>query len=589
MYILIKSKRKYDYFIIAFQFDEEIVDIVQKIPTSEYIPKMRYWEVRVSRETAPHILSLIQRVDCECSDDVMDRIRGIMRSKNDLLSLSRALDSYIELPEFPGDLEPYKFQKAGVEYMTTAKRCFNGDDMGTGKTIQTLVSMEVGNVYPHIVICPAVSLDKWRKEAAKWLPHRSTAILDNDNFSYGHDIMFVNYEAILKFLVREIRDPDGSTFKIRNHIKQIGLKGLTCDESHRLKNAKNKSTRAVKKLAQGLEYIWLLSGTIADNRPKEFIPQLQIMRRLNDFGGYTNFIRRYCNSEFEWNGNVNINGSSNLVELNKKLRQTCMIRRKKSEVLKDLPPKRRHNIYVEIDNREEYEIASSDIFRWQEENRQRKQTNLDLFGNIEEKIEHRRMSEDAIELQIINALRVITARGKLSSAKKWIRRFLKTGKKLVVFAHHKDIQYGIINEFPGSAKIVGGMSKAERKRNERIFRESSHCNLIVCSIKSANVTLDLFESHNTLTIEQAWTASAHDQAEDRVWRMGQKHTCNNYYLLGRNTIDEDMYDLIGSKRAMAEASLDGDRSVEEESIYNELVERLKKKGDIKIPQLNESQ
>lgn len=582
--IFTEEKRKYTYFVLSFGYDEDIIQDVRKIPTADFSPTQKFWYIRVSRETAHPVFELIKKHDFECSDKILDMIREIVKSKEELLTLSRAENSSIKLPEFPGNLKPYPFQKAGAKYMLSSRRCFNGDDMGLGKTIQTLVAMEAGNVYPHIIICPSVAKKKWRKEAKKWLPHRSSAILNDLNFSYHYDIMILNYEVVLKYLVREVRRFDkNNLYKVREQIKQIGLKGITCDESHYLKNGKSKRTKAVRALSKGVDYRWLLSGTIIDNRPKEFISQLQILGRLNDLGGYKNFIRQYCDAEFEWHGNMNIDGASNLDLLNKRLRETCMIRRRKIDVLDELPPKSRYNILVDIDSREEYRVAENNIFEWSENNRISKSNNLDLFGNGTERAEKRNMTEEAIELQIINALKLITARGKLESAKKWIRKFLKTGKKLVVFAHHKEIQHGLIKAFPNCARILGGMSPEDRQRNEILFKESDSCNIIICSLKSANVAIDLLSAHNTLTVELGWTPSVHDQAEDRCWRIGQYNECNNYYLLGRDTIDEDIYDLLQSKRKVVESSLDGNKEAEEATIFNELVERLKNKGKLNIP------
>lgn len=583
-YILTKKKQKYWSFIINFEYDKEIVKRVKKIPTARFYSKSKEWHARVSPETAPHIYKLITDYGFEATDHVYDRVKGAVVKRKEMYKLSTAQNSDIELPEFPGSLKPYNFQKPGVEYMLKTKRCFNGDDMGTGKTIQTMIAMEMADAYPHIVICPAVAKKKWRKEIHKWLPHRSCAILDDLNFSYQHDIMILNYEAVLKYLIREIPDPDGSTYLVREAIKMADIKGLTCDECHYLKNPSSKRTQAVKKLSKQAEYIWMLSGTIIENRPKELISQLQIMRRLNDFGGYSHFIKRYCDAEMEWHGHMNKDGSSNLGELNTKLRQTCMIRRMKSDVLKELPPKTEHNIKINIDNRDEYDLAENDIFMWMEKERRRKRGNeLELEGDIDKEVEKTKFMEKAIELQVINALKLITARGKLEGAIKWIKKFTKSGEKLIVFANHIEIQQGILKEFPMSARILGGMSPAERQKNENLFQNDDRCKIVVCSLKAANMAIDLFAAANVLTVELGWTPSVHDQAGDRAWRIGQTRHVRHYFLLGKGTIDEDIYDLLVTKKKVVEASLDGTDDDANLNILDDLIERLKEKGKLKIP------
>lgn len=583
--IYTQSKRKYDYYIIRFDYDKDIVDSVKKIPGAQYSPSYKEWRVRVSVQSSKEIYKLIQEHEFNAHDKVLDRIKSSVEKSRKLLDLSTAESSDIDLPDLPFDL--YPFQKAGAKYMIESKRCFNGDDMGLGKTIQAITAMEATNSYPHIIICPAGVKKKWRREVSKWLPHRTSAILDDFNFSYNHDIMILNYEVVLKFLVREIPDPEHPKYLIREQIKRAGVKGLTCDESHYLKNPSSKRTKAVRALSKGIDYIWLLSGTIIENRPKELITQLQILRRLNDFGGYNYFIRRYCDAEMEWHGHMNKDGSSNLDELNKKLRQTCMVRRVKEDILHELPEKKPpRKIRVSIDNQEEYNLAKNDIFAWVErEKRKRRGNELNLNGDVDREVEKSKFMQRAIELQVINALKLITARGKLNKAVEWIEKFSKKNAgKLIVFANHIEIQQGLLKNFPSSARILGGMTPAEKTKNENLFQTNDNCKIIICSLKAANMGIDLFEGNHVLFVELGWTPSIHDQAEDRAHRIGQKNKVYPYYLLGNETIDEDIYELLQTKQEVVDASLNGKKDGYDTNILDELIERIKQKGEIKIPE-----
>lgn len=571
------EKRVHDYFKVFFNYDPDIVSLIKKIPTATFNPSDKSWTVKVSNETSSGIKELIHKGSFNCTQDVLDLLNMYEVKSELLFNMSDAEDTYIDLDDtnYNGDL--YPFQEVGVNYMLRSKRCFNADDMGLGKTIQTLVAMEKANAYPHIIICPKKAAGKWRREAYKWLPHRTSMVLDNNNFYYDYDILILNFEAVTKFLIIQKRDPERSTFKIRENIKMLGVKGVTVDESHNVKNNKSIRTRAIKKLCKGMEYIWMLSGTFVENKPSEIIPQLQIMRRLDDLGGYKFFINRYCDAKKGFGNSINTSGSSNLIELHNRLKQVCMVRRMKTDVLKELPPKHpSQKIPIEIDNREIYEMAEKDIFSWIEMNENNK--NKDSF-DLEFEKPNKRLTQDAIELQILNALRVITAEGKINQCIEWIRKFTKRGNKLVVFAHHRKIQNKLIKSFPGCAKILGGMKPSDQKKNEDRFKQKD-CKIIVCSLLAANVAIDLVSANHSFTVEYDWKPSTHDQAEDRLWRIGQHKDVYPYYATAVNTIEEDIFALHESKREMMKGIMDGKNYEKTKSIKKELVEILKKKQKV---------
>lgn len=578
-YIFCLEKRIHTYFVIGFNYDPDTVAIVKKIPTATYNPPDKKWYVQVSPETAPKVSRLIS-TGFDCTEDVLDRIENIIGKNDYLLELSDSDDSGMVLPDLPHEL--YPFQKSGIEYMCRAKRCFNADSMGLGKTVQTLVSIEKSGCYPHIIICPDKMKKKWREHVSDWLPHRTSMILSDDNFYYTHDILITNYEAVIKYLVIEKRDPDHSKFKVMEHIKRLGIKGVTCDESHYLKTPKSKRTKAVRQLCKDIEYVWMLSGTVVNNRPEELISQLQIMGRLHDFGGYNFFIKRYCDAKQGYGGHIKKSGAKNLVELNEKLRKVCMVRRTKKDVLKELPGKVIHKIPVEINNREEYNLAKEDIFEWMDQRRRR--SNDNPLGLVTKENEQK-LYQDAVELQILNALRIITAEGKLNDCIEWIKQFLKTGKKLVIFAHHKKIQKRVIKEFPNSARILGGMNASVQKRNEDLFK-TDHCQTIICSLKAANTGIDLVSGYNYICLEYDWTPSTHDQAEDRLNRIGQHNKVNCYYPTAIDTIEEDIFVMHEMKREIMRGIMDGEEYEKELDIRRELINLLKKQGKINIPTNN---
>lgn len=576
-FVFIKKQRVITYFVIGFDYDENLVKKVKKIPSAKFRSREKMWYARITPDSCVAIKKFITENNFSATDEVLDTISEKIEKTSELKELSSSEDSDIELPDFP--IKPYNFQKAGVEYMLKTKRCFNADDMGLGKTAQTLMTLETGNLYPAIIITPNVAKNNWRKEIESWIPHRRSMVFGDVDFNSGYDIYILNYEAVKKYLTKSYTNKDKKYYSAKNWVKEEGFKCLVCDESQYVKNYSSQRTKAVKALSKNFEYVYLLSGTIIDNRPKEFISQLQIMRRLNDFGGYQYFINRYCDAKPGFQGHMDIDGESHLGELNDKLKKICMIRRRKIDIIDELPEKEKRIIPFKIDNKNEYEYAKNNILEWLRDEKIKKESNniLDLFGDYNKNEDEEELGfdikQEAIELQIINSLKVITARGKLEGAIKWIRKFKKTGKKLVVFSYHKEVQNRIIKEFPEACRIMGGMTSTQKTKNENLFKENGNW-LMNCSLKVANSAVNLQTAHTILCIELAWTPSSHDQMEDRIWRLGQENDCTIYYAIGKDTIDEDIYELIEEKRKVIQESIDGFSDVKNVNIKEELIKRL---------------
>jgi len=101
--------------------------------------------------------------------------------------------------------------------------------------------------------------------------------------------------------------------------------------------------------------------------------------------------------------------------------------------------------------------------------------------------------------------------------------------------------------------------------------------LIICSLNVGGLGINLTASSNVYFVELGWNPAVHNQAEDRTHRIGQYSSVNITYFLGKNTIDEDIYELIEKKRVIVDATLDGNVTDERYNIFNELIQRLRRR------------
>jgi hypothetical protein len=236
-------------------------------------------------------------------------------------------------------------------------------------------------------------------------------------------------------------------------------------------------------------------------------------------------------------------------------------------VLPQLPAKTRAVVPVELTNEAEYRLAERDVVAWLQSQP------LDL-RTLDAKVAAALRAERLVRL---NALKLLAARGKLHGALAWIHDFLSSGERLVVFAHHREIQRALLERFPGALHILGQDSPAARDAALRAFQEpddDGRNQLIVCSIEVAGHGITLTRSSNVAFLELDWTPAKHDQAEDRCHRLGQQDTVNATYLLAAGTVDETIGTLLERKRAVIGAVTDG-RAEDEEGVVDALIRELR--------------
>lgn len=451
-------------------------------------------------------------------------------------------------------VEPYEYQKEGIRFGLDRHRLLIGDEPGLGKTLQSIGIVDTASAYPCLVICPSSLKINWQREFEKFT-NKKALVLDNaTRTSWPYllgmgmfSVAIVNYESLKKFFVWDIKG--GKTFSLKDVVfnRDINIfKSVIMDESHRLKDPSAQQTMFTRGIVEGKEWRILLSGTPVVNHAQDLVAQLAIMGRLlSDFGGRGKFLADYGENE-------------NLSELSAKLYDTCMIRREKAKVLTQLPDKQRTDLHVEISNRDEYDLAAADLAAYLRE-----------YTECSDREIRRKMRMEA--LVKFMTLRSLASKGKVKQATDFIRNFLANGKPLIVFCSLKEIVKALQKQFPDAVRVTGDDSLAEKQAAVDAF-QSGEAQLIICSIKAAGVGLTLTASSNVAFLELAWTYADCCQCEDRAHRIGQKNNVNCYYLLGHNTIDSTLYNIIHRKKSIANQIMNCEDDIPNDEMYfDELV------------------
>jgi SNF2 family DNA or RNA helicase len=423
-----------------------------------------------------------------------------------------------------GELAPYQW--AAVRYALDARGTFLSDEQGLGKTVEALAALEADGAYPAVVVCPASIKLGWEREAARWLPHRSVAVVHGRApVPPTGDITIVNYEIVAAH---------------RAALSRSRPRALVVDESHYCKNPHAKRTQAVRRLAEAVVPGGLrlaLTGTPVLNHPEELIPQLRILGRLEDFGSGARFSREFQSQLSE-------------ERLHWHLRRRCFVRRLKAEVLPQLPAKRQVVVPVALTNGSEYRLAEDDVIAWL------RSQPLEIPSELDARIAAALRAERLAQL---TALQRLAARGKLAAALAWVEDFLASGEPLVLFARHIEIQQAVLHRFPDALHLLGQDSLVQREASIAAFQEARGPALIVCATRTAAQGITLTRASNVCFLELEWTPAIHDQAEDRCHRIGQRDAVTAWYLLAADTIDETMATLIQRKREIISAVTDGRR------------------------------
>lgn len=533
---------KGDNFELSFNYKTSIIERVRQIPGRRFDGARKVWIVPTrSRVDLERMIYQIQQFEN------INWVSGTTKKEEDIA---------YDVPELPDltiphslKIQPYPYQLKGIARGLELKRFMNCDEPGLGKTLQSIATINLANAFPCLVICPSSLKINWQREWEKFTDKKAMVLTDKvrDTWTFFyqtgmHQVFIVNYESLKKYFVQRIKKAEGWTLRDVEFRNSINLfKSVIIDESHRCKSASTQQAKFCKGICTGKEWVIELTGTPVVNRPKDLIPQLAILNRMDDFGGYKPFVNRYCSGQRE---------ASNLKELNFNLWKYCMFRREKSLVLTDLPDKIRQVNTCEITNRKEYMDAERDLIMY-----------LQKYKDADDdKIAKAMRGEVMVR---INILRQISARGKVRDVIEFVRDFRENGKKIILFCSLHEVVDQLKRYFPTAVSVTGRDSQDEKQRAVDAFQNNPKADIIICSIKAAGVGLTLTASSNVAFVEFPWTYADCCQCEDRAHRIGQKDSVTCYYFLGRRTIDEKVYRIIQEKKNIANAVTGSTEDIEE--------------------------
>ena len=451
------------------------------------------------------------------------------------------------VPEIQVPETLYEFQKEGVKKMLSMNtNILLADEMGLGKTVQGAVYLSLKkNSVPALIICPASLKMNWSREIEKWTDYK-TYIIEGRNPQYltkefieKYPVWIINYD-ILGVEDKEAKDEEmqrrkqakeagypyrKKTIKVNGWCDELvkhNFQTIIADEVQYIAEPETIRARAVIQICNASKDSkkLFISGTPYETKTSQFYTCLSILDP-SQFNNRYRYLMRYCNpvkTFFGWK----FDGLSNAEELHAKISR-FMIRRLKKDVLNQLPPKIRAVVPMQVTSEERKLYDDVD---WQFE-----QDILNGVKNKKEQIGH------------ISHLKQASYKAKEKAVIRWIKDYLTyQNQKLVVFIYHHSTYDALMNEFGYcSVGLTGATPPNERQNVVDKFQSDEKVFLFIGQIKASGVGLTLTKASATCFVEFGSTAPQHEQAEDRVHRIGQEaDSVMAYYLILENSIDEDI-------------------------------------------------
>ena len=442
----------------------------------------------------------------------------------------------------------FRYQEKGVLFAVKAGRCILADDMGLGKTLQAIVSTEVlrkqFNISTAIIICPTSLKYQWKTEIEKFTGNKNVNVIEGNILtrkklynSNTADYIIVSYQmAANDFL----------------YLNNMQADVLILDEAQRIKNWKTKTSAAIKKIKT--TYALVLTGTPVENKIEDLYSLMQIVNPYL-LGSLHNFLSKHQVTEA---GTDKVIGYKDLNDVGVLL-QDVMLRRTKTQVLKDLPIRMDKNLFVpltpqQLELHTEYaDHVAKLVNKWKrmhflnEEDRQR----LLMFLNM------MRMVSDTT--YIID--QETNHQTKLDELQNILDEILAMpDEKVVIFSQWERMTrlVAIIlkQRNVGFEYLHGGIPGKKRGDLYANFTNDKNCKVFL-STDAGGVGLNLQSAAYMINLDIPWNPAVLEQRIGRIYRLGQKKNVSIINLVSQGSIEQRMLDVLKFKKGIAAGILDG--------------------------------
>lgn len=524
---------------ICINLNEFIDFSKKKEDWTEYNGQIIFKPVGVKKIIATNIVDngnklLIKKKDILGALELVDFFAGKSPSQhNNVLFQYDSVDLDLS-PKLMNTLRNY--QKVGVKWLISLyKNGYGGclaDDMGLGKTIQIIAYLSDGSTKHTnaLIVVPKTLIENWKREFSKFAPDIATYVyhgIDRNIVEVKkHRIIITTYGTLVNDIDKLIK----CEF---NH--------LIIDEAQNVKNFMSKAYKSISLIHANARII--ITGTPLENNVKEF---WDLMRLVNP----TRLSYKIISNGLDNEG---------VLKKIKKLTSPFLLRRYKREVLEDLPDREEQIIYCNLG--ESQQKLYDNLFKSIQHEINRKSKRFEIKSNsiilqglmyLQEICCHPKL------LPIEYNINGCAESAKLEQLKSMLMELYAAGHKVIVFSRFTRMLRLIVKEIiTNNFKVFYLDGETVNRQNVVDKFEKSPEGIFLISLKAGGVGLNLVSSDTAIIYDPWWNPAIEKQAEDRIYRIGQKNKVTIYKLIAANTIEEKIQKLQETKRKLFDELIEG--------------------------------
>lgn len=460
--------------------------------------------------------------------------------------LQRMRDARSYQPQLPSTFqaELREYQAEGYSWLARLARWKVGaclaDDMGLGKTIQGLALLvERAPNGPALVIAPTSVCMNWEREADRFAPTLRPLLLGNNDRQQvldslaPFDLLICSYGLLQQEQVAAM-------------LAQVSFTTIILDEAQAIKNTGTRRSQGAMNLQADFKLI--MTGTPLENHLGEL---WNLFRFINPglLGSLEHFNQRFA-LPIERDQNPQTRRAL------KKLIQPFILRRTKTQVLQELPPRTEIPMYVELSPEETafYEaLRRQSLAEISDTEGQPGQKHLQILAAIT------KLRRSCCNTRLVNS-EIALPSSKLEVFGTIVDDLLENKHKALVFSqfvgHLQCIREYLDSRAVPYQYLDGGTPAKERQLRVDAF-QGGEGELFLISLKAGGLGLNLTAADYVIHMDPWWNPAVEDQASDRAHRIGQQRPVTIYRLIAKNTIEEKIVALHSQKRDLADSLLEG--------------------------------